>query len=85
MKVKNVYWKKHDTMNKAIQYVTNAKGEQNAVIVPLEEWRKLQDKYRKLKNKLDVLNGLQEAVEEVNAIKRGEKQGQTLEELLNEC
>lgn len=72
-------------MNKAIQYVTNEIGEQNAVIVPIEEWRKLQNKYRKLKNKLDVLNGLQEAVEEVNAIKRGEKKGLTLEEVLDEC
>lgn len=72
-------------MNKAIQYVTDAEGEQNAVIVPIKEWRKLQDKYRKLKNKLDVLNGLQAAVEEVNDIKKGEKQGQTLEELLREC
>ena len=72
-------------MSKAIQYVTDAEGEQSAVIVPIKEWRKLQDKYRKLKNKLDVLQGLQEAVEEVNAIKRGEKQGQTLEDLLHEC
>lgn len=72
-------------MSKAIQYVTDAEGEKNAVIVPIGEWRKLQDKYRRLKNKLDVLNGLQEAVEEVNAIKRGEKQGQTLKDLLDEC
>ena len=72
-------------MNKAIQYVTDAQGEQNAVIVPIEKWKKLQADYRKLKNKLDVLNGLQDAVEEVNAIKRGERQGQTLEELLDEC
>lgn len=72
-------------MNKSIQYITDATGEQNAVIIPIEEWKKLEDKYNKLKNKLDVLVGLQEAVEEVNAIKRGEKQGQTLEELLNEC
>lgn len=45
-------------MSKAIQYVTDAEGEQNAVIVPIKEWRKLQDKYRKLKNKPDVLQGL---------------------------
>lgn len=72
-------------MNKTIQYVTDAAGEQSAVIVPIEEWRKLQDKYRKLKNKLDILKGLQKSIEEVNAIKRGEKRGQTLEELLDEC
>lgn len=72
-------------MGKAIQYVTDAEGEQNAVIIPIDEWNKLQDKYRKLKNKLDVLKGLQEAVEEVNDIKKGKKKGKTLEELLDEC
>ena len=56
-------------MNEAIQYVTDNKGEQNAVIVPIEKWKKLQADYRKLKSKLDVPNGLQNAVEEVNAIK----------------
>jgi PHD/YefM family antitoxin component YafN of YafNO toxin-antitoxin module len=72
-------------MNKSIQYVTNAEGKQSAVIVPIGEWEKLQDKYRKLKNKLEVLKGLQEAVAEVNDIKKGKKKGKTLEEVLGEC
>lgn len=71
-------------MNRAIQYVTDAKGEQNAVIVPIEQWRKLKEDYRKVRNKLDVLQGLQDAVDEVNAIKSGEKVGKSLNELLDE-
>ncbi|MEK6480546.1 hypothetical protein WJR50_23585 [Catalinimonas sp. 4WD22] len=63
----------------SIQYFTNEEGKQTAVIVPIEEWKKLKAEHEKLLNKLEVLGGLQEALKEVQEIKEGKrKKGRTL-------
>ena len=69
----------------SMQYITNEKGQQTAVIVPIEEWQQLKAEHEKLLNKLEVLNGLQDAINEVQEIKQGKrKKGRTLGEFLNE-
>jgi len=40
---------------------------------------------QKRSNKLAVLKGLQEAVEEVKEVKAGRRKGKTLKQFLNEC
>lgn len=69
----------------SVQYITNEEGKQTAVIVPIEEWRKLKAAHEKLLHKLAVLGGLQDALKEVQEIKQGKRgKGRTLGEFLNE-
>lgn len=69
----------------SVQYITNEEGKQTAVIVPIEAWKQLQVEHEKLLNKLEVINGLQNALTEVQEIKNGNKEkGRTLSEFLNE-
>jgi prevent-host-death family protein len=68
-----------------VQYIVNEKGKQTAVVVPIDEWRELKATHEKLLNKLAVLDGLQDALEEVQEIKQGKRnKGRTLGEFLNE-
>lgn len=69
----------------SVQYITDKEGKQTAVIVPIEEWNKLNLEHQKLLKTLEVLGGIQEALSEVKEIKEGKRQkGRTLEEFLNE-
>jgi hypothetical protein len=63
-----------------MQYVTNNKGKNTAVIVPIREWNELQ----RVKNKIEVLNDLENALYEVSEIKKGKLPKVTLREFLNE-
>lgn len=68
-----------------IKYITNEEGKQTAVIIPIEEWKALKSEHEKLLNKLEVLDGLRDALKEVDEISQGKrKKGRTLSEFLNE-
>ena len=71
-------------MNLNIQYVTDTKGFQQAVIIPKKEWIAFEDEYRKIKKKLEILLGIEKALEEVSLIQSGKKKGKSLNEFLNE-
>ncbi len=49
------------------------------------EYAEAEIQKQKRSNKLVVLKGLQEAVEEVKEIKAGRRKGKTLKQFLNEC
>ena len=69
----------------SIQYITNEEGEQVAVVVPIEEWKQLKLEHDKLVNTLEVMSGLQDALQEVQDIReRKRNKGRTLGEFLNE-
>ena len=63
-----------------MQYITNDKGKHTGVIVPIKEWDELQ----RIKNKIKVLNDLDNALYEVSEIKKGNLPRTTLREFLNE-
>ena len=64
-----------------MEFITDARGRQKAVVVPIKEWERLQQ----MKRKLEVLNGVADALEEVAAVQSGRQpKGQTLGEFLNE-
>jgi PHD/YefM family antitoxin component YafN of YafNO toxin-antitoxin module len=64
-----------------MEFITDARGRQKAVVVPIKEWESLQ----RMKRKLEVLNGVADALEEVAAVRSGRQpKGQTLSEFLNE-
>jgi len=68
-----------------LNYLTDASGNQVAVQIAMEEWLAFQQEFQELKRKLEIMQGIREALEEVqNARKEGRKL-QSLSEFLNEC
>jgi len=64
-----------------VQYVTNEKGERTAVLVPIKQWEIIQSK---VGVESTVFEDMQEAIEEMKLIKKGELKGIPAKELLNE-
>ena len=67
-----------------IEYITDAKGKQKSVIIPHKEWTAFLSDYEKTKKKLEVLNGIGQALTEVELIKKGAIKKQSLSAFLNE-
>jgi hypothetical protein len=64
-----------------MQYLVNDRGKNTAVVVPIREYNELQQS----KRKLQILLGINNALEEVKDVKTGKrKEGRTLEDFLNE-
>ena len=69
-------------MPTALKYIVDEKGYKTNVLVPIKKWDELNDKYKKLINKLAVLQGIEKGFAEVD--NREEKPLQTLADFLNE-
>ena len=70
-----------------LQYITDQKGNTNAVMMPLSDWKKIErdlEELKKLKDKKAFFKGLKDAFNEVKLIKEGNKKPNSLEDLLNE-
>ncbi len=67
-----------------IQYVVDNNGSKLSVILPFSEWEKMNSDYKKLQNKLDILQGIQESMSEINEAKKTGEKLQTLTDFLNE-
>ncbi len=63
-----------------MQYLVNDRGRNTAVVVPIKEWNDLQ----KAKRKLEILNGIENALQEVSEIKNGKLPKITLKGFLND-
>ena len=64
-----------------MQYLVNDRGRNTAVIVPIKEYNDL----KQSKRKLQILLGIDNALQEVADVKAGKrKEGRTLEDFLNE-
>jgi len=72
-------------MELQLKYITDQNGHHTAVVIPLKNWEKFVNEQEKLQNKIKVLNGIANALDEVEEIKKGKKKGKTLREFLNEC
>ncbi len=71
-------------MNLHIHYLTDQKGKHTAVQIPDHEWKAFLLDYQKTKNKLDILLGIQDALNEVREIQKGRRKGKSLRDALNE-
>lgn len=71
-------------MHVKIEYITDSKGRQKSVIISHRQWKNLEADYNKMKNKIKILTGLQDALDEVKNIKNGKKKGKTLKEVIDE-
>ena len=59
-----------------LQYITDQKGNKNAVMLPLSDWERIQkelEAYEKLKDKRAFFEGLTNAFREVKLIAEGKK------------
>ena len=67
-----------------VEYVIDETGNSKSVLIDINDWKKFNEKYKKLQNKLKVLTSLEKSVEEVKAIKSGKKPKKTMKDLLDE-
>lgn len=68
-----------------LNYLNDAAGNPIAVQIAIEEWLAFQQEYQELKRKLEVMQGIREALEEVQTAKKEGQKLQPLSEFLNEC
>ena len=71
-------------MKNSVQYIVDNKGIKTSVIVPVDEWEKINADYKKLRNKLEVFSAVQDGLVEIKAAKGEGKELQTLSDFLNE-
>lgn len=67
-----------------INYVVNDKGTPVFVQMTVTEWEKFLDEYKRLKVIATFKERFKTAFKEIRQIQRGEKQGTTLTDFLNE-
>lgn len=71
-------------MKNEMQYIVDHKGVKTSVIVPFDEWEKLNANFKKLQNKLDVLFAIKDGLSEIKIAHKKYEEFQTLSDFLNE-
>jgi len=74
-----------------LQYISDNKGKTTGFFIPIQEWEGLKAKFKGLEelelgeqSKAEILQGLQQAVEEMNLVKQGKLKARDAKDLLNE-
>jgi hypothetical protein len=74
-----------------VQYISDNRGKTTGVFIPIQEWEGLKSKFKGLEeaefgeqSKEEILQGLQQAVEELNLVKQGKLNARDAKDLLNE-
>ncbi|HWU44067.1 MAG TPA: hypothetical protein VN132_11535 [Bdellovibrio sp.] len=67
-----------------VQYLTDSKGHQTAVVVPIEDWTRLTAKVSKLQNKALVFQDIKTAFQEIEDFKAGKTSLHPVEDLFND-
>ena len=65
-------------------YVVNHQGQKMFVQLTVQEWESFLQEFKRLESMLLLKNKLKDAFREVRQIQRGEKEGTTLNDFLNE-
>ena len=60
------------------------RGTKTSAIVPIKTWMKINEDYKKLQKKLNLLVGIKGALQEIKEAKKTGKKLQTLKDFLNE-
>ena len=71
-------------MASTVKYMIDENGDKTSVLIPLKTWEKINRDYSKLQNKLKVLTGIKEGLNEVRDAKKSGKELQTLKDFLRE-
>jgi proteasome assembly chaperone (PAC2) family protein len=67
-----------------MQFVVNQKGIKTSVIIPFEEWERINVDYQKLRKKIEVFESITKGVEEIKSHNKRKNKSRTLSEFLNE-
>lgn len=67
-----------------LKYLTDTKGRPQEVVLPLKAWRQITEELEVLREKQEILLGLQQACQEVKMQKKGELPEETFEDFLDE-
>lgn len=74
-----------------LQYIPGNKRKTTGVFIPIEEWEGLKAKFKELEeeesseqSKVEILQGIQQGVEEMNLVKQGKLRARDAKNLLNE-
>ena len=68
-----------------LNYITDTSGNQIAVQISIEDWLLFQKEFEEIKRKLEILQGIENALQEVHIAKKENRKLQSLTEFLNEC
>ena len=71
-------------MANKLKYMVDENGDKTSVLVPFKTWERLNNDYSNLQNKIKVLTGIKEGINEVHQAKKSGKKLQTLKDHLNE-
>lgn len=63
-----------------IQFLSNEDGQITAVLVPLKEWKRIEQKVKAF----DIADGIRRGLEEAEKIEKGEMKAKNIEQLLDE-
>jgi len=67
-----------------VRYIVDNSCVNTSVIVPYEEWEKINTDYKKLQKKLLIFSAIQDGMDELKIAKKQGKKLQTLSDFLNE-
>ncbi len=68
-----------------LNYITDAAGKQIAVQIAMGDWLLFQKQYQEFTRKLEVLQGIKDALVEVEDAKKEGRDLQSLTDFLHEC
>jgi len=67
-----------------VKYITDEKGKRKEVILPFQIWKDITNELEALREKHQILTGLQQSCRDVKRQKKGEVEEQSLEGFLDE-
>lgn len=71
-------------MANAVKYLIDENGDKTSVLVSLKTWERINQDYNKLQNKLKVLTGIKEGLNEIKKARKSGRKLQTLKDFLSE-
>lgn len=71
-------------MNIALEYLNDKKGKVRAVQIPIADWEKILKKVKKYEQSFKLKSDLEDALNEVELLKKSRGHKQTLTEFLDE-
>ncbi|MCX6352021.1 MAG: hypothetical protein NTX03_09185 [Bacteroidetes bacterium] len=71
-------------MKLSIQYLNNAQGQTQAVQIPFNEWEKIIHTINKYEQLFKIKSDLKQAFSEVDKMKKGKIEKQSLSDFINE-
>lgn len=69
-------------MSITVKYIVDEKGKKIAVLIPIKNWTIINEDYKKLQKKVEILTGIKDALMELKSLYNSGKKLQTLKSFL---